>query len=196
MKQKQHKKKNKKKRGFTIIEVMIVLAIAGLIVVLVFIALSGIQTSRRDTQRRSYANQVSQALESFYEHNHRYPGCTNSCTGTEDALMTRFLTVYLPNSSDPSTGQSYNSTPIVNYGNGKATSNHSVVIYGFNLPHSTAPDVGQVYVAVGHVCYDHHQDTFGGPELSDTAFFGGHTADAYAVVMYQERGQFYCVDNF
>jgi prepilin-type N-terminal cleavage/methylation domain-containing protein len=39
--------------GFTIIEVVLVLAIAGLIFLLVFLALPGLQRSRRDAQRKS-----------------------------------------------------------------------------------------------------------------------------------------------
>ena len=38
--------------GFTIIEVVLVLAIAGLIFLMVFIALPTLQRSQRDTQRR------------------------------------------------------------------------------------------------------------------------------------------------
>ncbi|MBR3323388.1 prepilin-type N-terminal cleavage/methylation domain-containing protein, partial [Candidatus Saccharibacteria bacterium] len=41
----------KTKRGFTIIEVVLVLAIAGLIFMMVFIALPALQRSQRDTQR-------------------------------------------------------------------------------------------------------------------------------------------------
>lgn len=40
------------KKGFTIIEVVLVLAIAGLIFLMVFVALPNLQRSQRDTQRR------------------------------------------------------------------------------------------------------------------------------------------------
>ena len=43
----------KSKKGFTIIEVVLVLAIAGLIFLMVFIALPNMQRSQRDTQRRN-----------------------------------------------------------------------------------------------------------------------------------------------
>ena len=52
------------KKGFTIIEVVLVLAIAGLIFLMVFIALPTMQISQRDTQRRDdlarFASQISQ----------------------------------------------------------------------------------------------------------------------------------------
>ena len=52
------------KKGFTIIEVVLVLAIAGLIFMMVFLALPALQRSQRDTQRRDdmgrFASQVAQ----------------------------------------------------------------------------------------------------------------------------------------
>ena len=41
------------KKGFTIIEVVLVLAIAGLIFLMVFLALPALQRSQRDTQRKN-----------------------------------------------------------------------------------------------------------------------------------------------
>ena len=39
-------------RGFTIIEVVLVLAVAGLIFLMIFLALPALQRSQRDTQRK------------------------------------------------------------------------------------------------------------------------------------------------
>lgn len=54
----------KQKTGFTIIEVVLVLAIAGLIFLMVFVALPALQRSQRDTQRREdmarFISQLSQ----------------------------------------------------------------------------------------------------------------------------------------
>ena len=46
-------KKHKLYEGFTIIEVVLVLAIAGLIFLMVFLALPALQRSQRDTQRKN-----------------------------------------------------------------------------------------------------------------------------------------------
>ena len=46
-------KKHKLYKGFTIIEVVLVLAIAGLIFLMVFLALPALQRSQRDTQRKN-----------------------------------------------------------------------------------------------------------------------------------------------
>ena len=52
------KKSPAKKSGFTLIEIVIVLAIAALIMVIVFVAVSGAQRSRRDSEKRSVAASV------------------------------------------------------------------------------------------------------------------------------------------
>lgn len=52
----------KKQEGFTIIEVLIVLAIAGLIMVIVFLAVPALQRNSRNTQRTADASKVASAI--------------------------------------------------------------------------------------------------------------------------------------
>jgi len=49
-------------RGFTIIEVLIVLAIAGLILLIVFLAVPALQRNQRNTSRNNEASRVSAAV--------------------------------------------------------------------------------------------------------------------------------------
>lgn len=60
---------NTNKKGFTIIEVVLVLAIAGLIFMMVFIALPALQRSQRDTQRSNDIARVQTALNQFQANN-------------------------------------------------------------------------------------------------------------------------------
>ncbi len=55
--------------GFTIIEVVLVLAIAGLIFLMVFIALPVLQRSQRDTQRRSDIGKMASAIQQYQTNN-------------------------------------------------------------------------------------------------------------------------------
>lgn len=55
--------------GFTIIEVVLVLAIAGLIFLMVFIALPALQRAQRDTQRRDDLARVSEAITQYQTNN-------------------------------------------------------------------------------------------------------------------------------
>lgn len=80
----------RKQEGFTIIEVVLVLAIAGLIFLMVFIALPALQRNQRDTQRRNDLSRVQTAIQNFQ---------TNS-KGTLPALTTQaqgatFIAAYL-----------------------------------------------------------------------------------------------------
>jgi prepilin-type N-terminal cleavage/methylation domain-containing protein len=58
-----------KKEGFTIIEVVLVLAIAGLIFLMVFIALPALQRNQRDTARKSDVSNIASAVTSYSSNN-------------------------------------------------------------------------------------------------------------------------------
>ena len=53
-----HTYKTKRDEGFTIIEVLIVLAIAGLIMLIVFLAVPALQRNSRNTQRTNDASLI------------------------------------------------------------------------------------------------------------------------------------------
>ena len=57
------------KKGFTIIEVVLVLAIAGLIFLMVFIALPALQRNQRDTARRTDVSTVASAYTTYMNNN-------------------------------------------------------------------------------------------------------------------------------
>jgi len=60
-----HKQQTESKRGFTIIEVVLVLAIAGLIFLMVFIALPALQRGQRDAQRKSDLTRISVQITNY-----------------------------------------------------------------------------------------------------------------------------------
>lgn len=97
--------KNKEK-GFTIIEVVLVLAIAGLIFLMVFIALPALQRSQRDTQRRDDVGKFVSQLSSY--------ATNNRGSLPTDGEVKTFATSYLKwkadasgEFNDPSTGNGY-----------------------------------------------------------------------------------------
>ena len=88
----------KSKKGFTIIEVVLVLAIAGLIFLMVFVALPNMQKSQRDTQRRSdYAALASAVIQYSANNGGKVPASGTSALGA---------TSLNSNGTDPS-GYSY-----------------------------------------------------------------------------------------
>lgn len=64
-----NKNQNLTKKGFTIIEVVLVLAIAGLIFLMVFLALPALQRSQRDAQRKQDIAMVVTALHNWKANN-------------------------------------------------------------------------------------------------------------------------------
>lgn len=61
--------KTKDQKGFTIIEVLIVLAIAGLILLIVFLAVPALQRNSRDTSRRSDVSRILGAAQEVINNN-------------------------------------------------------------------------------------------------------------------------------
>ena len=70
----------KTKSGFTVIEVALVLAIAGMIFLMVFIALPALQRSQRDTSRREAVARVISDIKDFQSNNSRgsLPGSSDN----------------------------------------------------------------------------------------------------------------------
>lgn len=121
--------RKKEEKGFTIIEVVLVLAIAGLIFMMVFIALPALQRSQRDTQRKNDLSRLNTAVAS-YQSNNRGNLPTN--TGTPTQSWASFLTRYVSTNagdefSDP-TGANYTLTVGVAAPNIPATFNSAAPI--------------------------------------------------------------------
>lgn len=104
-----------KKKGFTLIEVVIVLAIAALILIIVFLAVTGAQRSRRDEQRRNDLARVISQLENWASNNNgNLPLQADSAAGWDvnnagAAYVGPFGTQYIANQNinDPATGSTY-----------------------------------------------------------------------------------------
>jgi type II secretion system protein G len=84
-------KNNAFRRGFTLIELMIVIVILGILMGTILPRLTGAQARARDTARKADLISLSQALEVYYGDNGTYPDAdTDSClyTGTPPASAT------------------------------------------------------------------------------------------------------------
>lgn len=90
--------KNKEK-GFTIIEVVLVLAIAGLIFLMVFIALPALQRGQRDTQRKNDLSRAMTAVNNFQSNNRGRAPSASDLTGD---FISKYLAVNGDSFSDPS----------------------------------------------------------------------------------------------
>lgn len=99
--------KQQKSSGFTIIEVVLVLAIAGLIFLMVFIALPALQRNQRDTQRKNDLSRLQTAVNNFQSNNRgRLPGPATGSPSTSDwtSFSNNYLKVGGDSFDDPSRG--------------------------------------------------------------------------------------------
>jgi prepilin-type N-terminal cleavage/methylation domain-containing protein len=164
----------RKDKGFTIIEVVLVLAIAGLIFLMVFIALPALQRAQRDSQRKSDLARLETAVTSY----------TSNNRGSLPSNWSSFVSQYLtPTASDtfidPSGAPSgHNDTTYVMTPSSGTESPASGDSNNFN---DSTQNV--IYYSVGYIC--------GSTGGSITA--GGNRK--VALRMYLEGGGITCQNN-
>jgi prepilin-type N-terminal cleavage/methylation domain-containing protein len=163
----------KKASGFTIIEVIIVLAIAGLIMVVVFIAVPQLQRNQRNSAREAVVNRVATEVNNYAGNNTgNIPTANNNATTGFTGLTGGFYLRYIANSAaqfnDPSTGAIMLFT-------GDTIANVNTAMGAAATPFST------VYYAVGAVC-------------QGETLVAGQPRN-FAVANRLEGGSVHCVDN-
>lgn len=118
----------KRIRGFTLIEIVLVIAIAGLIFMVLFIALPAVQRSIRDNQRRQAADNLLAQLEVFRSQHGHYP--------LSAAEQAKFSSSYKVDFTDPTTGNTY-------------SAKYSSVLFS---THTDAPPPGEIIYTTAHWC--------------------------------------------
>lgn len=155
-----------KTKGFTIIEVVLVLAIAGLIFLVVFLALPALQRGQRDTQRKQDLGKVMSQVTAYQSNNQ---GVLPN--GVWDAAFkSNYLTVNSTPFADPSDGTTYTFTQ------------QSAAPTGSAVP---APGVHSIFIYPGMTC--------GGTNGVQGTLSA--TSRTFAAVIYQEQGAYYCQNN-
>jgi len=176
----------KRQEGFTIIEVMIVLAIAGLIMVIVFVAIPQLQKNQRNTSRKDVFNRIKTEIDSYASNNNgTLPTANNAAqTGFLGGFATRYLgCTVIPlttvpatagactnNIADPRTGN-----PVL-LGTGNAAPTQ-ITTAGVNNGSST------VNYASGFICN------------GEQATNAGAGPRNYVLLGWLEGGAIYCLDN-
>ncbi|MBR5027268.1 type II secretion system protein [Candidatus Saccharibacteria bacterium] len=138
----------KSKEGFTIIEVVLVLAIAGLIFLMVFIAFPGLQRGQRDTQRR---NDMSRFLSQLSQYQTNNRGQVPEATTTAyNNFISNYLTLGgVDTFEDPSTGGTYNIAKVVDCGAGAKCTGEDTDYTG---KVDSEGKVGDIYIYTNATC--------------------------------------------
>ena len=171
------------KKGFTIIEVVLVLAIAGLIFLMVFIALPALQRSQRNTRRRQDMSRILAAFNAYQANNNgNFPSSTEELNSTGTFASKGFSYKYVkggdPNSdafTDPD-GSDYTFNSIYDWGASETPSYTPATDVDHNIGfHTTAKCSGNETTPV-------QKDTSGGKR-------------SIAITYVLEGGAVYCGDN-
>jgi prepilin-type N-terminal cleavage/methylation domain-containing protein len=163
---------HRKEKGFTIIEVVLVLAIAGLIFLMVFIALPALERSQRDTQRKNDLARLETALTNYTSNNR------GSLPTDWNSFENQYLLTNGDSFIDPS-GSTTGQTNLNAY-NLIVTADSTTPMPGFS---STTQNV--IWVTTGATC-----------NTSDsTSVVGGAGARKVAFRMALEGGGVDCLNN-
>ncbi len=184
--------KSAQNSGFTIIEVALVLAIAGLIFLVVFLALPALQRSQRDNARKQDAAHIATAIEQFYADGGDAADIPSSIMNYAGTVTT---------SSGSVTGPIANPQLDPYLNNLKLASGNMLWIYGNKnyMPTQTpgrmlGPVVAtqSIDVYFGDKCWTADAPTGHGRYSYDKDFTPGSPSDA-AVAVRLSNGQAYCV---
>lgn len=101
----------KSKKGFTLIELMVVIAIIGLLTAILFANFTNIQKRSRDGQRKTDLRTIQHALELYRADQGSYPtgiyGGTNCPAGSPNGLCSTSSSVYMQKVPGDNQGTNY-----------------------------------------------------------------------------------------
>ena len=163
--------RKQKDEGFTIIEVVLVLAIAALIMLMVFIALPALQRNQRDTTRKNDISRLQSTVNNYKSTNR----------GSLPTLNAAFITAYMQRDGDQFADPAGEDYTLVNL---TGTGNVAFTDARFTDTYSTPSNAARIFYRVGRKCY------FASSQITG----GCATARKVAIAKGLEGGGVQCVE--
>ena len=177
----------KNKKGFTIIEVVLVLAIAGLIFLMVFIALPALQRSQRNTQREDDFARVLTAVNSFQTNNSGKVPFTATGPIGSGSVDKNFVKRYVDDQCETSDGVHY-----TNCGDQFTDPDGTIYILYPREKLTADKDNLNLSTTINHVIRVYVNASCGDSEGTLKVSTGDRQV---ALVYVEEGGAIYCTDN-
>jgi len=157
-------------KGFTLIEMLIVIAVISILAGIVLVGITGFQSSARDTKRVGDLRSIQNNLELYFTRCGHYPTsgtCGNpSTTGLEwDALETELVAQGIISAdrlaNDPQNNPSNSASPTYEYGVSSDGSSYTMKAILENNSSALAPGSGDIDgTSNGLTCQDSSTDFF------------------------------------
>lgn len=189
----------KRENGFTIIEVVLVLAIAGLLFLLIFLALPALQRNQRDTQLKTDMARLFTIIEGYKTTNQGQSFCSTAFTGfiapTFSARTARSMVIGSCGARERTVLQTDEVFSVL-------PTNHPTApnaAYGYR-----GPQVDNAFIVATNMA-GQSWDGYGSPTLHLGAQCGAsgesplftpvNSAGRYALAIRLENGGHHCIDN-
>ena len=202
------KSRSSLQHGFTTIETLIVLAIGGLIMLILFLVVPTVQRNARNHSRKEITTMVASQIIQFKKDQDHYPGEAVNYNGGDFTEMCGFIQSYLTDI----VGNSATCSPSL-FESGSGIDDRDCVYVqgtrGFNVcfryrpnaSHFTTGHFDDIYIMIGHWCNQStHQNSFDG-DAPITSENGGDSTGAspnlaaYVVYTPLEKGPMLCIDS-
>jgi prepilin-type N-terminal cleavage/methylation domain-containing protein len=158
----------KKTEGFTIIEVMIVLAIAALIMLIVLVAVPQLQKNQRNAARRDVTGRIKTEVDNYTANNNgSIPTAAQfaSAPAPGGAFYAKYISTNVSSFQDPKTG------------------NYTVDTAAAAITATSTLTEGTIYYRTNQIC------------AGETTTATGAGGRNYALLVHLEGGSNFCVDN-
>lgn len=197
-----HRKLNTE-AAFTIIEVVLVLAIVGLIFAVLFIGLPAMNRAQRDLRRKQDVDRVMAAVNEYYKHNRRMPYTTTPGAGknvVDIRLDSNFVSRYIDDTCELDNADPTNRRYVLRYKNcSKAFTSPSGEIYRL-CAHTTSSALGGDSYAYSPCVSENKSREYRGYTIAIQPYdvcgpLKTYNLNDFSVAIELENGVIYCVDN-